>query len=341
MRWDDVNARARGLATHLLHRSDFLRFGQAATWSAAAAQAVGAGFPADPGALGSFGEFERAIGQVVSRRLRLLGRWLGPREPAAALVLEDEDRRSLRTLLRGAAAGVAPVIRLRALTPSPTLSERTLARLAQAGSPAALARSLLRLGHPAGRALSDAASEPSGTAGRRAGLFPLEVALSRLFARRAMRGARRAGRQVGGFVALAIDRENAGSLLLAPAWVADVAPDEVFLAGGTILEPADFAAIARLADPGLIQTRLAERFRATPLAPAFEAAQPAQFESRAAAAVLHWYRRVAREDPLGPGVLFHVLERIRAEAHDLRLVLARLTLGLGPDLGDPLLVTLQ
>ncbi|MDX2057108.1 MAG: V-type ATPase subunit [Gemmatimonadales bacterium] len=342
MRWDDVNARAVGLATHLLRREQLLRLLESGTWLAAVRRILDFGVPIDPAAAGSPGEFDRAIGRVTARRLAILDRWLGPRRATLAVVYEDEDRRSLRVLLRGAAHGAAPTERLRALVPTPGLPERALARLAQAASPDALIRELTRHGHPAGRALAEAArrAERDGAAVGR-GLFGLETALARSFATRATRAARAGGRLLREFAAAIIDRENAWSLLTAAGWAADVAPDEVFLPGGRQLSEDEFRRIAALGDADRIRDRLAVALSAGPLAPAFadRAAPMATLERRTAAALQTWFRALGRRDPLGPGVLFGAIERIRAEAHDLRLVLGGLAMGATTASVEPLLVT--
>ncbi len=342
MRWDDVNARAVGLATHLLRREQLLRLLEAGTWLAAVRRIIDLGVPIDPAALGSPGEFDRAIGRVAARRLAILDRWLGPRRAALAVIYEDEDRRSLRSLLRGAAHGAAPLARLRALVPTPILPERALERLARAASPDEMIRELWRQGHPAARALAEAARRSArndGTAER--GLFGLELALARSFAIRATRSARGGGRDVRQFVATMIDRENAWSLLAAGGWAGDIPADLVFVAGGRAIREAEFRRIATLTDPDQIRDRLAGLFADGPLATVFaeRTAPVATLESRAAVALQAWFRAVGRRDPLGPGVLFAIIERIRAEAHDLRLVLGGLAMGATASAVEPLLVT--
>lgn len=117
----------------------------------------------------------------------------------------------------------------------------------------------------------------------------------------------------------------------------------MFLAGGDVLGPATFADLARRRSPNEIAAGLEPVFRGSPLAAVFDdpAAPPATLERRAIVARLTWYRRLARRDPLGPGVLFSVIERIRAEAHDLRMVLGALALGRSTTSLDSSLVTAQ
>jgi vacuolar-type H+-ATPase subunit C/Vma6 len=336
MRWDDVNARAVGLASHLLRREQLLDLLAVGTWLAAARRLIDLGVPVDS-SIGTPADLDRAIGRLAARRLAILDRWLGARRTAAAVIYEDEDRRNLRALLRGAAQGAPPTLRLRSCVPTPGLPELALERLAQAGSPGELIRRLVRQGHPAGRALAsvEPAIRPDG------GLFGLELALSKAFAARASRLARRGGRLVRRFAQSAVDRENGWSLLSASGWATDRPAETVFLEGGRELPLDTFKAVAALGDPDRVRDRLAIAFGRGPLAPVFadRSAAPASLESRALAARVAWCRAEGRREPLGPGVCFAAIERIRGEAHDLRLVLGGLALGATPEAIEPLLVT--
>ncbi|MGE0552167.1 MAG: V-type ATPase subunit, partial [Gemmatimonadales bacterium] len=311
---DDVNARARGLATHLFDRPRLLSVLEAGTRHAAVRRAIDLGLPLEPAL--ALADVDRAIGQLVALRLGILRRWLGPRSGALAAVFEDEDLRSLRILLRGAAHGSPPAARLAALVPTPTLSERTLDRLSRAASPAALGALLVRAGHPAGRAITEAL-DPRRR--RRAdtkapGLFGLELALARVFAARARWSARRAGREVERYVASLIDRENAWALLTVADWSKELEPELAFLEGGLELPRPDLVTLARTCPADRIRPELARRLAGGPLRGVFDddpTARDDLLEARALAARVGWYRAHARRDPLGPCVLFSVVERIR------------------------------
>jgi vacuolar-type H+-ATPase subunit C/Vma6 len=319
VRWDDVNARARGLATHLLRRADLLRAAAAGGWLAAARALLGRGYPADPtSAIASPDDFDREVGRVAARRLGILARWLAARRPALAVVYGDEERRSIRALLRGAVQGSAPEARLRGLLPTAGLSERALGLLSRADSPAGLVHALLRLGHPAGRALEAAAPHGSAASGGWLGLLRMEVALSRLFAARATRAARRGGRLVRRFAAALIDLENLWTLDGLGDWSADVAPADLFLPGGEIVSRARFVELASVPGPARRRAELKVALRRTAFARLFEPDNRLGSEGRALAAMIAWLRSEARREPLGPAVLLEVVERIRAEAHDVR-----------------------
>lgn len=334
MPWGAANARARGLATHLLERDSLVLAAEAGSWQAAVRTLAERGYPvSDPGVRLSPQEFDRATGRVLADRFALLDRWLGPQRAALAVLGEEAEYRTVRRLLRGAAQGAPPAARLRGIVPTPALSERALDLLARAESPAQLTQALLRLGHPAGRALRVAGAETTGK------LWQLEAALARLFALRATRAARPAGRVVRRFAALLIDLENAAALLLLGEWGPELSADAVFIPGGGVLDRARFGAAAALGADGAAAA-LAGWFAATPLAELFaEPRESRDFEGRALGALLKWLRREGRRDPLGPGVVLEVLERMRAEAHDVRLVARAVELGAPAGLVAAALVT--
>jgi vacuolar-type H+-ATPase subunit C/Vma6 len=319
----------------LLDRESLLLAAEAGSWPAAARTLMERGYPIhESGAQVTPQEFDRVTGRVLAERLALLGRWLGPRRTVLAVLGEEAEYRALRRLLRGAAQGASPGARLRGATPTRGLPERALELLARAESPAHLATSLIRLGHPAGRAL-----EAAGARTKAPELWRLEGALARVFALRAIRATRHAGRAVRRFAAALIDLLNAEALLLAREWGAEVSADDVFLAGGLVLDRARFAMAATL-DVERVEAALADWFAGTPLGEVFgETSGSRSFEARALGALLAWQRREGRRDPLGPGVVLEVIERMRAEAHDVRLVSGAADLGAPPGVVAAALVT--
>lgn len=315
MRWDDVNARARGLATHLLPPADLARAAQAEGWSdfVACLRERGYPFPAEHLPDGP-DEFDEAVGTVTARRYALLSRWLGPRRSVLAVIYEVEERQALRALLRGAVQGISPAGRLHAVTPTPGLPKPVLQHLAQASSPADLAERLLEAGHPAGRALATAVESPVPP-----GLLGLEQALARTYAARATRAARRAGRVMRSFVSGSIDLENAWALLEAGSLGADVNPDDLFLPGGRAISLERFRLLAARGEVSTIRDGLHESLAGSAYAEVFVAdAEPGNWPRRALAGEIAWCRAMARLQPLGVSVALEVLCRIRAEAADLR-----------------------
>jgi vacuolar-type H+-ATPase subunit C/Vma6 len=324
MTWDAVNARARGLATRLLDGGTVRRLVEARSWAEFLRAAADAGYAAGDGAgVPGPAAFCRFVGRVQARRLALLGRWLGRQREVLAVVYEDETRRAIRVLLRGSAEGSAAPTRVAGVTPTPDLPGRMVERLAHAGSPAELVALLRRAGHPAGRALQEEVDS-----GRRLGLLGLEAALGRTFAVRATRQARRGGRLVRAFTRDLLDIENAWTLLTVATWGSEVQARDLCLSGGGVLTLEECERISRL-DPEQIPGELARRFAGTPLAGVFDRppAERRAFEARALAAGIRNLRHQARVAPLGPAPVLSVMQRIRAEAHNLRAVATGLALG--------------
>jgi vacuolar-type H+-ATPase subunit C/Vma6 len=326
MLWDDVNARARGLATHLLDKGTLLRLAESRSWDAFIRDVLdlGLALTSGDGGTASPPEFDRAVGHIVAQRLSLLARWLGRRRGVLAVIYEDEERRTLRALLRGAAQGGSPGARLRAVTPTPGLPGRVLERLARVDSPAALAEELVRVGHPAGRALREAGLSESAL-----GLLGLETALTRLFATRAARAARRGGPVIRQFVAELIDLENAWTLILGGGRQHSITGDALFVEGGEFLNRKTFLRLQATAELGELLAQLRALFARRGLGRIFagEVPDPARIEARAFAARIAFQRDLARRNPLSPSVVLSVLERIRGEGRDLRTVAWGLALG--------------
>jgi len=336
MRWDDVNARARGLATHLLDPGAYPALAAAPDWPAFLGRVASLGYPLDLGA-GAFADppaFDRAVSLVAARRFNLLGRWLAGRGAVLAVVMEDEECRALRALLRGAAQGASPGLRLRAVLPTPGLPPRALDRLARATTVAELARDLLRVGHPAGRVL-----EQLGRQSPPPGLRDLEWALTRLFSERASRAARPGGSVVRRFAADLVDQENLWTLLLSAPPTGAGTIEQEYLSGGGVLTREVFARLRAERDADRLLSDLRGCFAGTAIGAALAHDPPAwaSLEARITAARIAWLRGLARRDPLGPAVVLAVLERIRAEARALRAVAWGVAFGAPPATLAPLM----
>jgi hypothetical protein len=321
MGWEAANARARGLAGHLLGRAPLEEAARAGTWESAARALAGRGYPLGERDLLSRTDLDRAIGRIAARRLGVLSRWLGSQRASLAVVHALEDRRSLRRLLRGATQGASPELRVLGLTPTPTLPERLMHRLSLVPSASGLATLLTRAGHPAGRVLS-ASGQPPRT------LWEWELALGRWFARFATGAARKAGRDVRRFTALCLDVENVWSLVAGREWGRHVAPVDVFLRGGEFLDLETFTALAADSPGEASWNALASCFASTPLVRVFrDRVPPADLERGVTMALVAWMRAEARKDPLSVWTVLAVALRIRSEAHDVRLVTFATDLG--------------
>ncbi len=329
MRWDDVNARARGLATHLLDREALAALAATPDWPAFLGHLATLDYPigTDAGALLDPPAFDRAVSLVAARRVNLLGRWLAARRAVLAVVVEDEECRTLRAMLRGAAQGASSGARLRAVMPTPALPFRVLERLARATTVADLARDLVRFGHPAGRVLEQLGAQSPPPA-----LRDLEWALVRLFSERAVRAAREGGAVVRRYAGALVDQQNLWTLLLAAPPADGEGIEREFLPGGGVLTREIFGRLRAERDHERLLAGLRVVLTGTAIGAALthEPVEWSSLEARITAARITWLRGLARRDPLGPAVVLAVLERIRAEARALRAIAWGVAFGAPP-----------
>jgi len=325
--WDDLNARARGLSTHLLGRRFLEGLARAPDLPAVAAELERRGYVLEESARASASALELSARRAAAARLRTLGRWAGRRTATLAVIFEDEDRRSVTALVRGAVQRAPAELRLSGLISTPELPERALEELAGQSSAAAVVALLAAWGHPLGRAAQPAAvgAEPD--------LLGLETAISRGFVQRALDGARRAGRRgvLYRYVRQLIDIQNAYAALVLSQ---DKEPRaaEQWLPGGrgipiTLFESAvatrEYAAAARLLAPAFAGSRLAGVF-------ARPDAHPAGLEGAVLGAVIADLEELTRTDPLSPAPLLAYALRLRAEALDVRWLIWGISLGAPP-----------
>jgi vacuolar-type H+-ATPase subunit C/Vma6 len=322
--WDDLNARARGLATHLLGRPALESLAHAPDLQAVAAELERGGYLIEESARGSGAALELAARRAVARRLRILLRWAGSRTQALAVVFEDEDRRSISWLLRGALQQAAPELRLSGLLATSALPERALEELARQPSPGSVAALLSAWHHPLAQALLPEAARPEPD------LLRLEVSLNRAFAERALKAARREGRRgvLARHVHRIIDLENAYTALVLSE-EEDSRLAEYWVPGGqhitsTLAERAvatsDSTAAGRMLATGFGSTRLAAVF-------AEPGAGPGGLEAAVLAALIADLKGQARTDPLSPAFLLGYALRLRAEVLDIRRVVWGISLG--------------
>jgi len=312
--WPDVVARSRGLGSRLLSRARLaaLADGDLAGLAAALNLEPRTGHGAAGRVSWGPAELDRAIARRGAGLLGLLARWCGERAGVLDLVFGDEDRRSVRALLRGAGAG--------SLVPTPQLPLRALDVLAEQRGPAEVASLLAAWGHPYGAVLLPAAARPEPD------LAGLEASLSRAFLVRARAGARRGDRDLREAVVMEADLHNATAL-----WTQAGQPVEgeaVFVEGGRRL---DLTLLRGLwgQDRGALARALGRAFADTPFAAVL--GDPdlagADLVRGLRGARLRQARQAARLRPLGTAPVLLLAERIRAEQHDLR------ALAWGPELG--------
>jgi len=320
--WGDVVTRARGLSAHLLRAAQYAPLCASESVSAFAAQlaalqlarAPGAGVRADEHAI------ELVLRRRAGARLRVLARWAGDRREQLAPLFDDEDRRALRALLRGAVGGVPPEVRLSGLIPTPTLPVRALEQLAHAGNVATIAAQLLAWRHPFGAALA--------AEGRRQRPDPLELdmTLARTYAHRARGVARSGDAAMRLFVSRVLDLENLWAALVLAEHRTDVDPASVFVPGGQIVTGDDLRAAATSGSVAKVAARLAPRVVGTPLAVALAAGRrPA--DDGALDALVREFRRFALREPLGTAPVILFVLRQRAELRNLLRILWGISLG--------------
>lgn len=317
MRWDALAARARGLQTRLLPAEQLDELTGARDLADVVRRLAAAGYRLPAGPI-SVRAIERAVRQRTASDLRILTRWAGATGGRLDPLLLDQDRRSLRALLRGIAGGAALEDRTASLVPTPELPAARLAELARQPSAAAVAELLVKWRSPLGWAIGPEASRS------RPDLFTLERTIDRCFAARARDSARDSGRAVEVWLAHLLDHENAFSALALARGSASVDPDRMFVEGGERLPRAAFLAAVR-AGPEGAGPLLARVFRSTALGAALGAGgdlEGAALEDRIAE-----QRDIARAQPASPAPVLLALLRRRAEERAIRRALWSVTLG--------------
>ncbi|MFW5947792.1 MAG: V-type ATPase subunit, partial [Gemmatimonadota bacterium] len=241
----------------------------------------------------------------------------------AALWAEDELR-TLRVLIRGAAAGVPSERRLAGLSPPPGWDRSTLSEAARADGPRGVADALEAAGHPAAGGLRAALESGAG-----ADLIRLEAAAARAVLDRALRPARRVDPGLRALAADAVDLANAWTALLAPGWREEAEAEDLFLEGGRHLDSAAFRAAAAEDDAERRRLRVAEALSDGPLGGPFAdlavptgALERAVLRSRARAAA-----RAALAAPLTAAPVIAFRLRLRAATVALRRIARGIGLG--------------
>ncbi|MBI2393649.1 MAG: V-type ATPase subunit [Deltaproteobacteria bacterium] len=292
--WADLDARARGLAGRLLGRARLEALARSPDLRALAAALERSGYErvTDGSSFVSDARaLDRAVRRTMASRLRVLERWAAGRASALAVVFEEEEARNLRALLRGALSNAPAAARLSSTIPTRRLPEGALAELARLHGVREIVAVLLVFRHPYADALADEARLEAPNA------FRLEALLFERFAERALGIAR--GAELRRFVQQTVDLQRA------------------------------FAAIESAADRAAEARKAAKTFAGSELAPMLRrhADDPAALEDAALGVRIAEQSRAARLDPLGPApVLLYVL-RLRAEAADVRRIIAGVALG--------------
>jgi vacuolar-type H+-ATPase subunit C/Vma6 len=261
---------------------------------------------------------EKAVRRHAADQMGILGRWcMDDRRAALAVILEDEDRRSIQTILRGAQQGTATEVRMAGLIPTTSLPERALLTLAGQPTPTDVIRMLALWNHPLGVPLVAAASGPHPS------LFEIEVELQRAFARRASARAHQGGSQLVEYVEQVIDVMNTWSALLHFVERDPAIVDMTFVEGGRWLTRDVFHKLMALETRPQVEKRLAWELRQSPLASAFrgEIEDLAQLEGTMLRAQIDWQNRAVRVDPSGAAPIIGFAIELRAEVVNLRRII--------------------
>jgi len=299
-----IAARARGLLCDVLAHDMLAEIERARDARQLVATLAHAGIVlADPSAI------DRVTQDRVARDHAIVARWTDALAPLAL----DDDRRSVRAIARGMAAGVPAARRLAGAVATPSLPAARLAELAAAAHVGELAAALARARHPFA----------SVVAGVRAplDLLELELALARRFAELA----RTRDHALRTYLAQALDAENAGAALALAARGAELDAHHAFVRGGALVAEATFL-VAAAGPIDRAREVLADVLAGTPLAAALLAPSVSALEDAALAWQLATQARLRRLAPLGLAPAIYTLLRRRDEVRRLRRAAWRIAL---------------
>jgi vacuolar-type H+-ATPase subunit C/Vma6 len=310
-----LDARARGLALHLCSRGELERWAALPDPPALAQALQASGRLAAPLPAGAdAADIEQAQRRSVTEVIARLARWGGTTNPVLEAFYAEQERRSLRALLRGAAQGASADARLAGLLPTPRLLLPVLAELAQARSPREIAMRLLVLGDAHAAALVALTARP------RVDLLEVELALARVLTERLQRAAKRGDAALRETIRSRIDLVNAQAALALASSPGEAAAPSTFVAAGGSLERTGFLAAAKAGSRAGAASTLARVFAGSALARLFASASadPAQLEGAALVQGIAALRRRSRIDPLGSAPVQLFLARLEAQSQDLR-----------------------
>lgn len=321
--WEDVIVRARGLGGRLLGRQRLEQLAGAPDL-AALVRELSAELPelqptpeAEPVAI------DVAVRRAAARELWLLARWCGTRAPYLAPLFEDEDRRSIRAIVRGTVAGAPAEMRITGLVPTPALPEAALRELARQSTALGVSTLLTTWGNSYGPALLPEAQR------RRPDLFLLELAVDRHYFERARRVAKRDGRPLKEHVAAMIDLENAWTALLVSSQTLEHDPKTLFIPGGRALRQRRFLAAVKAGSESAAADVLREALAGSFLADAvsLEARATRAPEDIALQAELRELTGRVRRAPLTLATVLAFVLRLRAQSRDLCRIAWGIALG--------------
>jgi len=319
-----LDARARGLALHLCTRDELERWAALPDSSALghALEATGRLATPLPAAAGA-ADIEQAQRRTLADFLGRLVRWAGPENPVLDAFHAEQDRRSLRALLRGAVEGAAARTRLAGLLPTPRLPEAVLAELAQAQSPREIAMRLFVLGD------AHAGDLVALTARPRVDLLEVELVLARVLGERWRAAAARGDGALRELIRERIDLVNAQAALELAGSPSDLEALALFVAGGQALDRDAYLAAACAGSRAAAAASLAKALTGSSLGRLFvgAAADPVALEAAALVHTIATLRRRSRVEPLGSAPVQLFLACLTAQSSDIRRLAWGLELG--------------
>ncbi len=313
----DINARARGLRTHLLPPSTLDGLARAPSLLVLQRDLSALGF-VRPDAPTTTATLEQAVRRHAAGQISLLSRWsAGPRQATLAVVFEDEDRRSIQAVVRGAQQAAPAEARLAGLVPTASLPERALQALAAQPTVEDVVHLLGWWQHPLAPPLLVPASKPHPS------LFRIEVALHRAFASRATQAAKKADRHLAAYVMQVIDIMNAWSALLHFAEEDPAIVELTFIEGGSALPRNSFEQLMSLPLFDEVEEMLVRQFRGSPLSDAFRRGidNLAELEFEILRAQIHEQNHAVRVDPGGTAPIIGYALELRAQVIMLRRII--------------------
>lgn len=316
--WSDLVARVRGLSTHLLDATQLHAMAESRGLASLSVTLAGAGVLPAPLERAGAHMLEIGVRRHAARQLRLVWRWAAERTALLAPIVEDEDRRSIRAMLRGASSGSPPDARMSGLVPTPSLPERALQELSRRGDVAAVGAQLAALGSPYASAILDEASRQYPD------LLRLECALNAAFAVRAAKCAAHGDAAMRAYVTGMLDVENCWTARLVPLGVAAAEVAEYFVEGGEELSRATWDA-AVTAPTVAARDAILQRVATSRWLRAAAAGPPRREDAVLRATIAH-QRWLARQDPLGTASIIEYVLRLREEVRALQRIIWSLSL---------------
>lgn len=315
-----VSARAKGLKSHLFSKTELEAL--AGAEGLVRALAHSGKLPLAENAHAT--EVESSLSQAVKQFRTTLARWDG-----AAPILEvfdaRNDRRSLRTLLRGALQSAPAESRVAGLIPTPTLPARLISELGAQPTLRDVVSHLVVGGHPDGPRLSTITAEHAHP-----DLLQLELALVQGLGERLRRV--RGDAALHEFVMETIDACNLISAVQLSA-ARELEAGDCFVEGGASLTREQFIEVAKSRTP-------LDRLRTLHHPLLDETTMDVRdLERRAERLQLSHLAARSREQPSGSGPALLFMLRLEAMVHDVRALTWSHLLGTPADLVRSTLVT--